>query len=178
MTAPNDQRLLSNFVLEQYTDLGTFLHLSALLERGHKHVVLRELERHAPDSVLPERAVVLRTIQGNANRHVLAEVDDALVLLQAWNSDAHIWVSAGNEAIGTAIADEIQSRVPRLAVVDERRVEVEFSDADTGSRTLALDVCPWNEARCHYPAGVRAALDILAGMYPARRRSPTDPVAR
>lgn len=164
MTAPNDQRLLSHFVLEQYTDLGSLLHLSALLERGHKHVVLRELERHAPDSVLPERAVVLRTIQGNANRHVLAEVDDALVLLQAWNSDAHIWVSAGNEAIGTAIADEIQGRVPRL--VDERRVEVEFSDADTGSRTLALDVCPWNEARCHYPAGVRAALDILAGHVP------------
>ncbi len=64
MTAPKDQRPLSNFVLEQYTDLGTLLHLSALLERGHKHVVLRELERHAPDSVLPERAVVLRTIQG------------------------------------------------------------------------------------------------------------------
>ncbi|MBW3639443.1 MAG: AAA family ATPase [Actinobacteria bacterium] len=164
MTVPKDSRLLSNFVLEQYTEIGTFLHLSALLERGHKHVVLRELDRHASDSVLPERAVVVRTVQGNENRHVLAEVDDALVLLQAWKSDAHIWVSADDEAIGTAIADEIQSRVPRL--VEERRVDVEFSDAHTGSRTLALDVCPWNEARCRYPAGVRDALDILAGHVP------------
>jgi len=164
MTVPKDHRLLSNFVLEQYSELGTFLHLSALLERGHKHVVLRELDRHAADSVLPERAVVVRTIQGNANRHVLAEVDSALVLLQAWKSDAHIWVSADDEAIGTTIADEIQGRVPRP--VDERRVDVEFSDAHTGSRTLALDVCPWNEARCRYPAGVRDALDILAGHVP------------
>ncbi len=164
MTVPNDLRLLSNFVLEQYCELPTFLHLSALLERGHKHVVLRELDRHAPDFVLPERAVVVRTVQGNQNRHVLAEVDDVLVLLQAWKADAHIWVSADDEAIGTAIADEIQSRVPRL--VDERRVDVEFSDADTGSRSLPLDVCPWDEARCRYPAGVRDALDFLAGHVP------------
>ncbi len=164
MTAPNDLRLLSNFVLEQYCELPTFLHLSALLERGHKHVVLRELDRHAADSVLPERALVVRTVQGNANRHVLAEVDNALVVLQTWKSDAHIWVSADDEVIGTAIADEIQGRVPRH--VDERRVDVEFSDAHTGSRTLSIDVCPWNEARSRYPAGVRDALDVLTGHVP------------
>lgn len=164
MTRPNDRRLLSNFVLEQHVDLAAFLHLSALLERGHKHVVRRELERHAPDSVLPERAIVVRTIQATANRHVLAEVDGALVLLQTWKSDAHIWVSADDAAFGAAIADEIHARVP--APVDERRVEVEFSDAETGSRRLALDVCPWDEARGRYPAGVREALDILAGHVP------------
>lgn len=130
-----------------------------MLARGHRHVVVRELTRHAPDSVLPERAVVVRTVQGEHARRVLAEVDDAVVLLESWRADAHVIVSGDDEDAARAIADEVAGRVPRPH--QERRVDVTFSDAQTGGRTVPLDVRPWPEVRDHYPVGVRTALDRL-----------------
>ncbi len=50
---------------------------------------------------------------------------------------------------------------------DDRRVEVEFADASTGSRTVAVDVRPWPEVRDHYPDDVRDALDALTAHRPA-----------
>ena len=159
MTRSDDRVLHPRYALDNHHELGQYLHLDALLARGHRHVVLRELDRHAPDCVLPERAVVVRTVQGEANRRVLAEVDDALVLLETWKSDAHVWVSGDDEARVAAIADDVKRRVPKQH--DERRVEVTFSDAGTGSRTMPLDVRPWPEVRDRYPADVVRALDLL-----------------
>jgi hypothetical protein len=125
---------------------------------------VRELERQAPDSALPERARVLRTVQGQNERRVIAEVDDALVLLETWRADAEAVVSADDEQLAVAIADEIVARVPNGA--DERRVEVTFSDACSGTRTMALDVRPWPEVVDHYPPAVRTALDDLMAHTP------------
>ena len=151
--------LHTSFPLEHHHELGRLLHLGQLLEQGHRHVVVRELERHAPDSVLPDRAVVLRTVQGDHERRVIARVDDALVLLETWRADAHAVVSADDEALAVAVADEIKARVPRQA--EERRVEVSFTSSDTGSRSVAIDVRPWDEVQGHYADGVRTALDRL-----------------
>jgi hypothetical protein len=164
MSLPNRSALKAAFPLEHHHELGRLLHLDALLSRGHRHVVVRELERHAPDGVLPERAVVLRTVHGQHERRVLAEVGQALVLLETWRADAHAVVSADDEAVALAVAEEIVRRVPRPT--DERRVDVTFSDAHTGARTVPLDVRPWEELRGHYPSGVRAALDRLARHVP------------
>jgi hypothetical protein len=152
------------FPLEHHHELGRLLHLDALLSRGHRHVVVRELERQAPDAVLPDRAVVLRTVHGRHERRVLAEVGAALVLLESWRADAQAVVSADDEAVAHAVAEEIAQRVPRLT--DPRRVDVTFSDAHTGSRTVPLDVRPWDDVRDHYPADVRTALDRLTGHVP------------
>ena len=156
--------LHSSFPLEHHHELGRLLHLRALLARGHRHVVVRELERHTPDSALPERAVVVRTVQAKHERRVIAEVDDALVLLETWRADAQAVVSADDEQAATAIADEIVARVPQPTGAG--RVEVVFSDECTGSRTMDLDVRPWQDVADHYPAPVRAALDSLAAYVP------------
>jgi hypothetical protein len=165
MTTAEHDVLHSSFPLEHHHELGRLLHMRALLARGHRHVVQRELERHAPDSVLPERSVVLRTIAGKHQRHVIAEVDDALVLLETWRADAHVVVSADDEQSAVAVGEEIAARVP--AMVDERRIEVVFSDRGSGSRTVALDVLPWEEVGDHYPDAVRSALDALVQHRPS-----------
>lgn len=164
MTFPDHPVLHSSFPLEHHHELGRLLHLGALLQRGHRHIVVRELERSAPDSVLPSRAVVVRTVQGQHERRVIAEVDDALVLLESWRADAHAVVSADDEAVAAAVAGEIAARVPQLE--DERRVEVTFSDLQTGPRTVPIDVRPWSEVRTGYPSEVRSALDGMVGHRP------------
>lgn len=156
--------VLRTFGAENHHDLPRLGHFDALAERDHQHVVLRELQRHAPDSVLPERAHILQTVQGDQTRRVLAEVDGTVVLLESWKSDAHVWVSGPDELVATAVAEEIKARVPQQ--LDEGRVEVEFTDASTGSRTLPLDVRPWAEVADHYPAQVRASLDTLTAYRP------------
>lgn len=164
MTIPEHDVLHSSFPLEHHHELGRLLHLRALLARGHRHVVVRDLERHAPDSALPDRARVLRTVQGHHMRRIIAEVDQALVLLETWRADAQAVVSADDEALATTVADKIVARVPQNT--DERRVEVTFSDASSGSRTMALDVRAWAEVADHYPAGVRDALSRLVAYSP------------
>ena len=47
--------LHTGYRIEQHDELGRLLHLRQLLEQGHRHVVVRELKRNAPDSVLPEQ---------------------------------------------------------------------------------------------------------------------------
>jgi hypothetical protein len=159
MTAAEHDVLHSSFPLEHHHELGRLLHLRALLARGHRHVVQRELERHAPDSVLPERAVLLRTVAGQHRRHVLAEVDGTLVLLETWRADAHVVVSADVERCAVDVADEIAARLPTDQ--DDRRIEVVFSDCSSGSRTVPVDVLPWTEIAGHYPDAVGAALGSL-----------------
>jgi len=103
--------LHASFPLEHHHELGRLLHPRASLSRGHRHVVVRELERHAPDTALPERARVLRTVQGQHERRVIAEVDAALVLLGTWRADAQAVVSADDEQLALALADELEGRV-------------------------------------------------------------------
>jgi hypothetical protein len=164
MTLPEHDVLHSSFPLEHHHELGRLLHLRALLSRGHKHVVVRELERHVPESVLPDRAVVVRTVQGQHERRVIAEVGDALVLLETWRADAQAVVSADDETLAAGVADEIVARVPQTT--GERRVGVTFSDELSGSRTIDVDVRPWTEIRDHYPDAVRAALDQMTTHVP------------
>lgn len=164
MTFLEHDVLHSSFPLEHHHELGRLLHLRALLARGHQHVVVRELERHAPDSVLPDRAVVLRTIDGQHQRRVIAEVDDALVLLETWRADATLVVSADDERLAQAVAREVAGRVPQPD--DDGRVEVTFCDASAGSRTVDVDVRPWRQIRDHYPTAVRDALDVLTAYRP------------
>ncbi len=151
--------LHSSFPLEHHHELGRLLHLRALLARGHRHVVVRDLERHAPDNALPDRAVVLRTVQGQYERRVIAEVGDALVLLESWRAESQAVVSADDEALAAAVLEEIVARVPSAA--SERRVEVTFTDKCAGLRTVAIDVRPWQEVAGHYADGVRTALEEL-----------------
>jgi hypothetical protein len=152
------------FQLEQFHELATHLHLSEVLARGYTHVVLRELLRHAPDSVLPERARVLRTVEAHSQRRVVAEVDDCLVLLETWKDDAHVFVSGNHEPTAVAIADEIKVRVPQET--HPGRVDVTFVDSGTGSRRTSLDVRSWKDVSTHYPDDVRGAMDRLVGYTP------------
>ena len=165
MTTLEHDVLHASFPLEYHHDLGRLLHLRALLARGHRHVVVRELERHAPDSVLPDRAVVLQTIQGKHERCVIAEVDETLVLLESWRNAARASVSADEEQVASRVADEVAARVPQPNRED--RVEVTFSDSSTGSRTVEVDVRPWREIAGHHPDAVRSAVEVMTAYRPA-----------
>lgn len=112
-----------------------------------------------PEDALPERAQVLRTIDGDYLRHVLAEVDGVLLMLRIWKSDAEVWTSGPDADQARKIADEVVRRVP--CVEDAARVPVFFSDAHTGTRKLDLLTRPWSDVRDLYPASVAAALDEL-----------------
>ena len=164
MTLYDQLHVQASFQLEHPSELGSLLHLRALQARGHRHVLVRELERHAPDSVLPERAVVLLTVGTRHQRRVLAEVDDTLVLLESWPSDAHAVVSADDEQRAAAVADEILARVPQP--IGEGTVEVRFADAGTGSRTMTIDVHPWDDVAGHYPEAVRTAVTAMTAYEP------------
>lgn len=152
------------YAFENLSDHGGWLFFTTLRERGHRRLVTADLGRNAPDSVLPERAVVLHVVQGEAHRQLVAVLDDALVLLSSWRSDGTLTVAADHEPTALALRDEIKARVP--VVKDERRVEVTFSDASTGNRTVPLDVRPWDEVRGHYPLDVAVALDQLVAHRP------------
>lgn len=162
MTFP--PHLLASFQLDQTHELAAHLHLAEVLRRGYRHTVLLELDRHAPDSVLPERAQILRTVDTKSQRGVVAEIDGCVVLIEGWKSDAHVFVSGDCETTARAVAAEIKARVPRTD--DERRVEVTFCDGTTGSRRTTIDVRPWPEVAPHYPADVRRMLDDLVPHQP------------
>ena len=164
MTAVEPDVLHATFPLEHHHELGRLLHLRALLARGHRHIVIRDLERHAPEGVLPERSVVLRTVQAQHERRTIAQVDDALVLLETWRADAHVVVSADDEQVATDVADEIKARMPQPVSGD--RIEVVFTDDGSGSRTMGLDVRPWQQIAGHYPPVVSTALDRMTTYVP------------
>ncbi len=73
-------------------------------------------------------------------------------------------MSGDCETRTTRVADEVHARMPVL--VDDRRVEVVFSDAQTGSRTMPLDLRPWSDVRPHFPDDVQISLDQLVAHVP------------
>ena len=142
------------------SDLARFLLLRAHDERGHRHLAWRDLERHAPRTVLPDRARVLRTVDCATTVDTLAEVDGIVVLLRTWKNDADVWASAGDEALLEPLLQEIKDRMPPRAEHD-RQVDVCFADSFTGNRYLPVDVRPWQEIDGNYSPDVRAAMDVL-----------------
>ena len=158
------QRLLPSYELTAVWELALHRALDEVLTRDHTHVLQRELHRHAPADVLPDRAVVLRTVEGDHQLRVVAEVDGCVVLLESWRQDAHVHLAGDDLAVLRALGDEIAARVPRDH--GERRVEVQFAAQDTGVRRLALDVRPWPEIADHYPDDVRTAIGGLVDHRP------------
>ena len=157
----------ANFPIEAIdNDLGPYLFLREHTARGHRHVVRRQFKRAVPSSVLPGRATVLQTIHDGECFDVIADIDGVMVLLRAWSTASDIWASAADADTAAAIVAETHQRVP--VEIDERRVDVRFTDATTGDRYRKIDVRPWAEIRHLYASGVRTALDTLT------TRQPTD----
>jgi hypothetical protein len=155
----------ANFPIEAIdNDLGPYLFLREHTARGHRHVVRHQFKRAVPRSVLPERAAVLQTIHDGECFDVIADVDGVMVLLRAWSSAGDIWASAADPDTAAAIVEETQRRAP--VEIDERRVDVRFTDAATGDRYRKIDVRPWAEIGQLYPRDVRAALDTLTTQRP------------
>ena len=76
--------------------------------------------------------------------------DDVIVLLRVWRAHAEVWVSAADAADASRVADEVKARVPPVA--EDGRVTVNFSDSETGTRSLQLAVRPWTDVRGLFPA--------------------------
>jgi hypothetical protein len=147
-------------------DLGPYLFLQAHEARGDVHLVRRQLGRSIPRDVLPERARLVRSIDGGHSFDLLAELDGVLVLLRSWSASADVWATAADAAAALAVVEEVRARVP--ARPSDRRVEVQFTDEEGGSRHLPVDARPWDEVRGLYPSAVRAALDALVAHRPAQ----------
>ena len=121
----------ANFPIEAIdNDLGPYLFLREHTARGHRHVVRRQFKRAVPSSVLPGRATVLQTIHDGECFDVIADIDGVMVLLRAWSTASDIWASAADADTAAAIVAETHQRVP--VEIDERRVDVRFTDATTG----------------------------------------------
>ena len=140
-------------------DLADLLLLRAHQERGHRHLVRRALDRRAPRTVLPERARVVRTVDAGHTCDVLTEVDEILVLLRLWKANAEIWASGTDEDAIRGLLKEMTDRMPPR--VEDRQVEVCFTDAGAGCRHLPLDVAPWTEIADNYSTDVRRAIETL-----------------
>lgn len=146
-------------------DFGPYLFLRNHESRGNRHIVRTQFQRAVPVSVLPDRAVVVQTIQDGECYDVLAEVDGVLVLLRAWKTAADVWASGDDDSLATAILSEIRGRAPEE--FNELRVGVRFTDCETGDRYLKLEVRPWAQARRLYAPPVVQALDDVMGHRPA-----------
>ena len=147
-------------------DLGPYLFLRAHEARGDVHLVRRRLGRTVTRDVLPARHRLLRDIDADTSYDVLAEVDDVLVLLRSWNASADIWATGRDARAARAVIDEVRARA--TSRTGDRRVEVQFTDEESGSRFLPVDVRPWPEVRELYPAGVATALDALLAHRPSQ----------
>ncbi|MBV9869108.1 MAG: AAA family ATPase [Frankiaceae bacterium] len=148
-------------------DLIVYLFIEAHAERRHGNLLGRDLKRHVPDTVLPDRAVTIQRMDGDTWFCVLAEVDAAVVLLRSWKASGDVVVSAGTSAEAAAIVTEIANRMPEDKPDSKRRVSVSFTDGGGPSRYLKIDVRPWEEVRGLYPGDVQAALDSLVTYRPA-----------
>ncbi|MGH8890635.1 MAG: hypothetical protein ACRDV3_12885, partial [Acidothermaceae bacterium] len=146
-------------------DFGPYLFLRNHESLGNRHIVRTQFQQSVPVSVLPDRAVVAQTINDGECYDVLAEVDGVLVLLRAWKTAADVWASGDDETLAGAIVAEIRARVPER--FEELRVDVRFTDCQTGDRYLKLDVRPWPQARRLYAAPVERALDDVMSYRPA-----------
>jgi hypothetical protein len=162
---PYDADLSAVYRLERHDEILRVLHLRASLSRGHKHVLSRTLTRPGGDDVLPPRAKVVRTVRQDSVRYVLAEVHDALVLLELSSWSTTIVVSARREDTVATVAADLVARVPEGDTADGR-VEVRFSDLEDGTRSLRLHLHPWCAVEQHYAPEVRAALDPLVAHVP------------
>ena len=157
---PHDVDLLGSFNLgDLEDDLGPFLFLRAHAARGDAHLVKRDLKGAVPDEVLPERARLVRSVDGGPVRNLLADVDDVLVLLRTWRADGEIWASSSDARTAKDVVDEVVRRMPRPD--DGGRVPVQFADRQCGTRMLELAARPWPEVRDLYPNDVAVALDEL-----------------
>jgi hypothetical protein len=162
----NDDHLLGAFSLDAIdNDLGPYLFLRLHSQRGDQHLVHRDLARAVPRSVLPERARLLRSIDGGTSFDLLAEIDDVLVLFRSWRAAADVWATAADEAQALAVVDEIASRMPVRG--NAGRVEVRFTDLETGTRYLELDIRGWTDVRHLYGPDVQTTLDALVRHRPS-----------
>ena len=127
-------------------------------QRGHHHVAMRNLRHRVAEDVLGD-ARVLSTFDSDAGRETLADTGEALVLLRSWRSDSDVLASAASPEVARRVVDDIKARVERCG--DPRAVDVRFTDANAGDRTLQLAVRPWAEIEHLYPHDVRTALGPL-----------------
>lgn len=162
---PYDADLSAVYRLDRHDEIVRALHLRTSMSRRHRHVMSLTLTRPGGDDVLPPRAKVVRTVWQDHVRYVLAEVGDALVLLETSSWSTSIVVSARREHAVATVAAELVSRVPDGDVADGR-VEVRFSDLEDGTRSLRLRLSPWADVRGHYAPAVVAALDPLVAHVP------------
>lgn len=162
---PYDAALSAVYPLDRHDEIVRVLHLRTSLSRRHRHVRSLTLARAGGDAVLPPRAKVVRTVWQDHVRHVLAEVRDALVLLETSDWATTIVVSARSEATAAAVTAELAARVPDGGDTDGR-IEVQFTDVEDGTRSLRLDLPAWPAVQHHYAPEVRAALDPLVAHVP------------
>ena len=162
---PYDAALSAVYRLDRHDEIVRALHLRASLSRRHKHVMSLTLTRPGGDDVLPPRAKVVRTVWQDHVKYVLAEVRDALVLLETSDWSTTIVVSARREVTAATVAAQLVERVPDGATSDGR-VEVHFSDLEDGTRSLRLDLSSWADVQQHYAPEVRSALDPLVAHVP------------
>ncbi len=163
---PYDAELSAVYRLDRHDEIVRVLHLRASLSRKHKHVMSQTLSRPGGEEVLPPRAKVVRSVWQDHVRYVLAEVGDALVLLETCSWKTTIAVSARRADTVVSVAEELVARVPDGGDQTDGRVEVRFSDVEDGTRSLRLDLPQWADVQHHYAPEVRAALDPLVGHVP------------
>lgn len=142
-----------------HNDLGPYLYFRAHERRGDGHLVKRDLKHAVTRDVLPERAVIVRTVDAGHCVDVLAEVDDTVVLLRTWKQAADVWVTAADEAVARAVAAEVEARAVTQPV--EGRIEVRFTADDSATRYVDVDVPTWAQVQGHYSPAVHAALSEL-----------------
>jgi hypothetical protein len=162
---PYDADLSAVYRLDRHDEILRVLHLRTSMSRRHKHVMSLTLTRPGGDDVLPPRAKVVRTVWQDHVRYVLAEVRDALVLLETTSWSTTIAVSARREDVVATVAAELVARVPDGDAANGR-VEVRFSDLEDGTRSLRLDLQPWSAVQQHYAPQVRAAIEPLMAHVP------------
>jgi SpoVK/Ycf46/Vps4 family AAA+-type ATPase len=112
-----------------------------------------------PRSVLPERHTLVRSIDSGKVWDLVAEVDDVLVLLRCWKNFAEVWTTAACPLRAEAVVREVTERMPPKA--EGNRIDVVFTDAETGTRSLPVETRPWATIRSLYAEPVQHALDVL-----------------
>ena len=162
---PYEADVSAVYRLDRHDEILRVLHLRTSMSRRHKHVMSLTLTRPGGDDVLPPRAKVVRTVWQDHVRYVLAEVRDALVLLETSSWSTSIVVSARREDTAATVTAELVARVPEGDAADER-VEVQFTDLEDGTRSLRLDLPAWADVSHHYAPQVRGALDPLVTHVP------------
>jgi hypothetical protein len=124
--------------------------------------VKRDLKHAVTRAVLPDRAIITRTIDAGPCVDLLADVDDTTVLLRTWKSAADVWVTARDQETAVRVAAEVESRIT-APPGDGTRIGTRFTSGDSGTRYLELDVRPWAEVEHLYAPDVHAALHPLMG---------------